>query len=588
MINSYKHFSQEILMDLPVEATPHPKRISICGWSRSIMYSFIFVPVTDLEANPPKINSAYFFCSRCSIWYSMNGTIGNMHNHIKHKHYELVPNEVVLSREERNRNFRYFILTRGLPFSILDDPIIATLFPGIGTRKDLASSCSSIADVIRGVLRSRIVHAQKISLSIDEWKDANSARFLGVQAYCEFPTTYEIYTLGLIHITSKSATARVLADITQNCVRDQYQVEEDQLVGIVTDTANVMKATSDCLGLEWYPCYCHVANIILQTFIQACEKPFNEVQEMQRQLGRNSAFRDFCRSKGSRIISIPSFTETRWYSAYSMFKAISILHPLINQFLEEERKPIPQEIFWDNVEIMLSVLSGFREVILNLERNDFGSRSIVIQSFRYLKDVVHQLDICPDWKPAVDAFDQAMQLKWEFYFNMHRTELLLALRLNPSLHGSSLRNDEIVEIDRYIRSKVDHLLSRIERRRTATNNFRMDFSSWQAMNTPGSQENQDEFTNYLNKMTTEPYDSRGYDLWHFWKKNKDRLPTLYNLAMNVFSIPASSASAEREFKKAKKVQNEHRINLSGSRLEDQLIIVGNERLTEELFNSHRI
>ena len=70
------------------------------------------------------------------------------------------------------------------------------------------------------------------------------------------------------------------------------------------------------------------------------------------------------------------------------------------------------------------------------------------------------------------------------------------------------------------------------------------------------------------------------------ESNKDA--TLYNLAMNVYSIPASSASTQREFSKAKRFQGEHRITLSGTRLEDQMIIAGNEELTNELLNSRKI
>ena len=61
-----------------------------------------------------------------------------------------------------------------------------------------------------------------------------------------------------------------------------------------------------------------------------------------------------------------------------------------------------------------------------------------------------------------------------------------------------------------------------------------------------------------------------------------------NLAMNVDSIPTSSASAERELSKSKRFQGEHRVNLSGSRFEDQMIIAGNQSLTNELKNSKRI
>ena len=586
MINSQRHFGQDVMKDTEQPIPQHPRKTDCKGWVRNLTFPFILAPVTDDEKLPPEVDSSYFFCTRCCSWYSMNGTIGNLHVHISHRHHELVQNQKEMSTNERNRLFKYFLLTSGLPFQILDNPIIAQLFPGIGTRKDIATYCSKQADAIRAIIRSRIVHAHKISISIDEWKDQMSRRFLGIQAYNEYPDKYEIYTLGLMPIEAIHATAQVLAGITSKCLGN-YGVEKDQVVAIVTDTANVMKATSDCLELRWSPCYCHIANLILQSFIKASGEAFKEIQEIQRTLGSNPMFRQFCKNRGSHIISIPSFTETRWYSAYSMVKAIFNLQPHILAFLNEEKKAAPPDRFWDMVRALMCVLHGFRTATLYLEHNCFGSRSFVVMSFRYLRDTVHQLDLHPEWNDAIQAFDSAMFLKWEANFNYYRMELLLALRLNPSLHGISLTNEEIEEVDGYIRSKVNVSHRRTAQRRPQTS-YGMDFSTWQAMNTPGSQEDQDEFTLYLNIMASENTHFLQFDLWDFWKKNRTKMPTLYNLAMDVYSIPASSASVEREFSKAKRFQGEHRINLSGTRLEDQMIIAGNEGLTNELFNSRKI
>ncbi|XP_056140909.1 uncharacterized protein LOC130116856 isoform X2 [Lampris incognitus] len=92
--------------------------------------------------------------------------------------------------------------------------------------------------------------------------------------------------------------------------------------------------------------------------------------------------------------------------------------------------------------------------------------------------------------------------------------------------------------------------------------------------TPSSTEKkpsgQAQLTAYLNLIAEQ--DSDSVPCLRFWQQNKSKFPTLYQIATQVFSIPASSAPIERVFSHGGILMRPHRARLSSSMLSDLMFL----------------
>src|SRR5271156_4243671 len=84
----------------------------------------------------------------------------------------------------------------------------------------------------------------------------------------------------------------------------------------------------------------------------------------------------------------------------------------------------------------------------------------------------------------------------------------------------------------------------------------------------------DELNHYfflLEKTEGEP-ESQDENPLLWWKKHNKYLPKLSILTRQIFSIPATSASVERQFSSAGVIFNDRRTRLSGENLENIILI----------------
>lgn len=82
----------------------------------------------------------------------------------------------------------------------------------------------------------------------------------------------------------------------------------------------------------------------------------------------------------------------------------------------------------------------------------------------------------------------------------------------------------------------------------------------------------DEITRYL-QNNIQPDDD--FDLLNWWKINRSTFPILYEIAMKVFAIPATSARSEREFSYAGTIVTEKRSRLEPTKVESLLLLKRN-------------
>jgi hypothetical protein len=68
----------------------------------------------------------------------------------------------------------------------------------------------------------------------------------------------------------------------------------------------------------------------------------------------------------------------------------------------------------------------------------------------------------------------------------------------------------------------------------------------------------------------------------FWKDQQEKLPHLSRLARRIFSIPATSASVERQFSGVGLIIQERRTNLNPEQL-DNILLIRSMQKYEHLF-----
>ena len=61
------------------------------------------------------------------------------------------------------------------------------------------------------------------------------------------------------------------------------------------------------------------------------------------------------------------------------------------------------------------------------------------------------------------------------------------------------------------------------------------------------------------------------NIFEFWLERKERLPLMYNVAVDVLSVPATTAPVERVFSRASYILSKKRHNLSNEKLEMELL-----------------
>jgi hypothetical protein len=72
------------------------------------------------------------------------------------------------------------------------------------------------------------------------------------------------------------------------------------------------------------------------------------------------------------------------------------------------------------------------------------------------------------------------------------------------------------------------------------------------------------------------------DVFLWWENNKARFPTLYGLAKQYLTIPATSASSERQFSKAQRLKTKKRYSLKAQKLSSMVVVCENRESYEEV------
>ena len=562
---------------------------SIVGWAR-YKKTEIYVPVARTtgseEAAVPFFNSAW--CDCCSK--SVNGSVGkNLDSHCKTAKY--MKNTIFSTTSDNTphtpdiiaRKLVQLVLSRGLAFSMIEDPLLKAIAPTLPSRQEVSDIAARAATAIRIETARILQEADTISLTADEWKSRANDRYFGIGAVALMnDNTQRHFLLAMEPITSVHLSgAEVL--LLYNRLVEPFNID-DKVQNLVTDRgSNMISAFSNNPSINWHPCVCHVLNNVLGTFIAALGEPLGVIKSLQASLGSSGTFKAFLRSVHSIITTLPAYTSIRWYSMSSLIINITILAPHIRNFIEAEQlrdshryQDLPYETAIHHAMELKRVFSEMAAAFGSIEANSFGTVSYVVPAMA----IVHAnvLALPATYSAAKTAFSNSYESHWRILMRTWGLAFMAAFLLNPNFHHLRFMTEEEISDTRvYLRQEID-------RRSTPPSPVQEDSHlSWATSQTRVPTSAQLELDQYL--ATTFAAE---VNLLDYWSRQKPVWPTLSKLAMQLLAIPPSSAFCERHFSKCRHMLGLQRLSMKPEKVSACSTIVGNQEVFSALWDSHAI
>jgi hypothetical protein len=427
---------------------PIPRRDSeekkINGWVSHAVFEFIFVATVQGEQLRDQ-----FFCDKCQAWRGMNDSVGNMHRHLQSIHAkewaaltasnsDPVLRETITNPEHRKMQMTQYIVQCCEAFRKVEELPFREVFGISMTRKEVKDRVLSMrTDLMQRIIRM-LRTTSNIVISLDEWSDAKSEKYLGVHAYTVISNKYVNLCLEHISLTGNQSSSAELGLLLEKILGTKYHVEQKVKLYLfysykyaVTDNASVMIATIEAINLHRMPCFCHVLNLMSSDLLK--EINIDELLDFLAAFSKSSRFTSFLQSSKAKYSSIPTYTPTRCFSLFKTVRNSMANRGAIDSFISKERltgrsmSPIAQTT-WDSVAKLNSVLPTFRYTCKKLEGDESGSRSHVWQAFALLQNC------CKLDSTLKAAFLVAERTHWSKFMTAKvRTIVAITCILNPSV-----------------------------------------------------------------------------------------------------------------------------------------------------------
>jgi hypothetical protein len=246
--------------------------------------------------------------------------------------------------------------------------------------------------------------------------------------------------------------------------------------------------------------------------------------------------------------------------------------------------PISDDV-WECAESLLDVVCTIRNYTEKIEYDSFGSVSYILLIRHLLTLIIDEDRYCPE---IVRAWKSALQ-RWTGPLSGEvRKIAIMAAFFNPSMDlNIVMTEEERSDLNIFVEEKIKKLKiaelggsQNVEGRKDRTipspeRGMKPDDIL------PQREAQYNEFTAYVPPRSNVIIDS-GDDLLNWWRVNKPRFPTLFKLAMEILTIPASSAASERQFSTGKRLFGSRRKSLKPNKLQALVFLSENLELTQEV------
>jgi hypothetical protein len=497
---------------------------------------------------------------------------------------EMVEMESVVGEYRRDANslddIVDLVLRQNLPFSIVEAPEFRKATNTNFDRHTASSAITVIRGSMNGEMKAALSSASVISLTCDEWTDCSQTRFLGIRALTIGENEYNCYCLAHWPLEYDECCAQSLRKVIQSTLNFfdiQAKVEH-----VVTDTAKVMKKTVNLLEKQWMPCFAHVFNLMLEAILDKMKVYTDPILACARATAMSTKWPGLV--EDHKYATLGSYSPTRWYSMHRVVQNALNLRDELDHFMTQQTKkgresPAPVDATWKAAENLLPVLATFKNAVLELESDKLGTLSHVYEAMKMVRTVIGEcfqevlppgVKIAPVDLPGklprkllcpLNHFMESLKAGWEKaleYWDQYitgaiRKNILIAVMLNPGVcPEDSLNNDELASAIGYLNEEYDLIkLSEPEQPRP-NRKPRQEVTREDLF---GVRAQVDELAEYLKSQRTNQSD---FDVAKWWFSNKERFPTLFRIAQHYLIIPATSASSERQFSKAKRLKPKKR------------------------------
>jgi hypothetical protein len=595
------------------EIKPHPHGIAIREFYAHQKCNCVFMA----QREDGEFDMRCFFCSLCNQWFSLCGSSGNALKHARTRHIDHVfatEHEPIPTDEKRETTIldvaRLF-LEHDLPFSLAGSPLFRRITNTQFTRQAISDEIARERKRMDDVVIEELSTVSHAAITCDEWTDCGLNRYFGITALAVTPSGYRSFCLSHWPMDVTAGTAEALCEIMTTVLKYFFPGAQEKIEYLVTDTAAVMPRMVRLLSKKWMPCWAHVLNLMLTDILDQVTPMLRPILDLVRLTSCSTRWTGFV--KEARYATLPTYTCTRWYSMQRLVQNALGLKTELTRFVEaqiqmrnENASPVPPEA-WHTAEMLLPILNTFKYSIELLEADRMGSiahvleaeilvRKAIWEPFRLLarrQDRVLSEGQTQDQLPELPGMGAVMsgirngwiaaRKRWTERLTPElKDTMLLGIMLNPNvdpfiLSAQDRDQAQTVLKVRYDASKVPGHTSpsRQQKEDRAPGFTRRDLRPMQS--------EYDEWDDFLSI----PRHDLDVDVYSWWERHRDRFPTFYLLAQQVLTIPATSASCERQFSKAKRLKNRSRWSLKPLKLGAMVVVAENRDLVQEAIARHR-
>jgi hypothetical protein len=494
-----------------------------------------------------------------------------------------------------------FILFTPLPFSTVDDPLFRNLAPALPKRDEFTRQVNVFATMTKEALRARLAECSYLSIQYDGWMARDRSRYIGVMCQGLHGTRFIEYNLGTIPVTAQvrdaPEVARLVGDVIEryaieprSCVTDSEAVESAALRQM-----NLARERNGHPKMTWFPCFCHLINLILRAFAAASKDEMFGLRELERSLGECCAFTAFLRSVDSKRLTIARPTEIRWSSKIEMCYSVVALK---NHILAFRNTPQAAQAIRD-AEDLIPVLGIFEEVLHRFETNEPGLIGEIHRSIGYLRmSLSFIIQSQGRWAAAATAAVK----KLEELVTKHQADLyplcLVAARVNPSLdHETTLSAGDMQIADQEILAALADVSGAIDEGADAqivrdpppalSIPSYSDFGKLgPSTRSPAPQTACEQYGEYLAVLARERNHGIKHDgpLIDYWLGKRDEWPDLATFALDVLMRPVTSVATERHFSDTGRILTIRRMRMLPDNVDDAALILANREISEDLIN----
>jgi hypothetical protein len=284
--------------------------------------------------------------------------------------------------------------------------------------------------------------------------------------------------------------------------------------------------------------------------------------------------------KNVQYTSLPSYTPTRWYSLWKLVRNAVTLCEEIQHFLESDQNrkwaPIPDDA-WRTAETLGPVLTTFRNAMLLLERDNFGSRAHGLEALQMIDlAIMRQGHSCPE---IIAAWNAAKQHWTKYISGSHKTLLLMCVLPNPGVlvknflpaGGYSLACTTLEKEYALMKTHLPGPARQYSQSRPPRKWSRGTRDELLGIGT----DERDELTDFCQLDRLPNVRQKSFDAAIWWESRREDLPILYELVKKYLVVPATSAAVERQFSRAKRIQSDSSGSLGVERFQSMTVLARN-------------